>query len=165
MHSSLKKLAAVLLAAACCLQPLAASATTTTSDMTVSMNIAASCAISSPPSLDLGSVTDLSTQHTADTTIPLSCSNGATYKLIADNGAHYDSVNSIRRMANGTNYISYSIYTDSGYASAFPTTLAAATAQAGTGSVVNIPIYAKVTGQALPPVGSYADTVTLTVNY
>lgn len=165
MRMTLKKLAAAFLASVCLLPAASAYADTTTSDMTVSMNIAAYCTISSPPSLDFGSVTDLVTEHTAQATIPVNCSSGSSYKLIADNGANYDAVNSIRRMSDGNDYISYSVYTDSAYSNAFPTTQAQATSMAGSGTVQNIPVYAKVSGQALPPVGSYTDTITLTINY
>jgi spore coat protein U-like protein len=165
MKNVLKLLSAALLAGAVS-GAVPASAATQTSGMSVTMGISASCTISTPAAPNLGtSISDLSTVHTATTNVPVNCSNGAAYKLVADNGTNYDSINSIRRMANGSNYISYSLYTDSGYSSPFPSTLAAATNQAGTGAVTNIPVYAKVGGQALPPPGSYTDTVTLTVNY
>jgi spore coat protein U-like protein len=93
-------------------------------------------------------------------TIALSKGGGATYAT--------------RRMASGTRYLTYNLYTDSAHSIIWGDgTGGSSTAGSimlldllGLGATINYPIYGRVTsGQTTAVPGIYADTITVTVTY
>jgi spore coat protein U-like protein len=71
-------------------------------------------------------------------------------------------------------YVSYNLYTDSGYSDPWSTTTSSSSCSSGTstcylgtgnGSYQTVPVYGTVPQQLGPAAGSYSDTVTVTVTY
>ena len=138
-------------------------ATDSNSNMTVSATVVTACTIGTPDTLSFGgAITSTGSAITAQANIPVTCSNGGSYKVFLDNGLNYAS--STRRMANGSNYMSYALYSDSARSTAFPVD-ATGSALTGTASLVNTVVYGTIPAQATPPVGAYADTLQITVRY
>ena len=151
-----------------------AQAATTTGTLTVQMTITASCTVTAA-TVDFGTSTGtalLSAAVNATGTVSVTCTNGSAYSIGMDNGAHASS--SQRRMANGSNFINYNLYTDSGRLNAWTTASSSTTCTTasscvtgtGTGSAQSTTIYGTVPAVAVAPAaGSYSDSVTMTVTY
>ncbi len=169
-------LALGLIAAIASVPAMAAVATGT---LTVKANVVASCAVTTSGGdagnaiLDFGTIDssklgqdiDASTSSTGGTKLSVTCTNGTSYKISADTGLNPVS-NQRYLKAGGTDTIAYNLYTDSPGGTVFPLTAAAATAVTGNGSTQAYDIYGRIPNlSALPAVGSYTDTVQLTVTY
>ncbi|SPL69306.1 Csu type fimbrial protein [Acinetobacter stercoris] len=155
---------------------LAANATGT---LTVKATITASCAVNTNATgtttnavLDFGTQNsfaanvDANTSSTDGTKIGVLCNNGTSWTLTADGGKN--AAASQRNMIGGTagtELIPYNLYSDSKYATAINV---GGTVQAGsgTGALQSYDIYGRIpAGTQLPSVGTYLDTVQLTVTY
>lgn len=155
-----------------------AQAGTATSNLTVQINIAASCTINAAtlnfsPTPTAGT-TLVSSNVDANTTVSVTCTNGSPYSIGMDNGANFSGSRRMRLGATA-NYLSYGLYIDSGYSNAWTTTTQAGSCSGGANSCVlgtgngaaqSVTIYGRVpsTGTA-PPTGLYTDTVTMTITY
>jgi spore coat protein U-like protein len=114
----------------------------------------------------IGSITENSSSFT------VTCTNGSAYAIGMSNGNYASG--SQRRMANGSNYISYNLYTDAGYSNPWGTAANGTTCTTsgqcilgtGTGSAQSINVYGKVPATGtFPAAGVYSDTVVMTVMY
>jgi spore coat protein U-like protein len=168
--------AAILIAASLggfLFQEATAQAGTATNNLTVTMTITASCTINAAtltfPSTPGTSLT--SSAVTANTTVSVTCTNSSPYAIGMGQGNNYSSGN---RMANGTNFLPYGLYVDSGYTHPWTTAASSTTCTTandcylgtGTGSAQSIPIYGQVPTTATAPVpGTYSDTVLMTITY
>jgi spore coat protein U-like protein len=102
-----------------------------------------------------------------DQTVQVSvvCTKGATSTVGLDLGTHASG--STRRMSNGTDFITYELYSDSsrtivwGNASGSWVSLSAAPSNAGR----NLTVYGRAPGSQDVSTGSYSDSVTVTVTY
>lgn len=146
------------------LAPLAASyAATETGSIDVSAEVAASCTLSTS-SLAFGSYTataDL--DGTADLT--LTCSSGTTYDIALDAGAGTGATTTTRVMQDtSSNPLNYGLYSDASRAVAWgeDTDVVAGT---GSGAAETITVYGRIAQGQYQPVGSYTDTVNVTVIY
>ncbi len=153
-----------------------AQAGTATANLTVQINITASCTINAA-TLNFGAnvpgTTLVSSNITAQTTVSVTCTNGSPYSIGMDNGANFSGSRRMRQGATA-NYLSYGLFTDAGLANAWTTATDnpnCATANScflgtGNGSAQSVNIYGRVpsTGTA-PPTGLYTDTVTMTITY
>lgn len=153
-----------------------AQAGTATANLTVQITITAACTINAA-TLDFGAsvpgTTLVSTNVDAATTVSVTCTNGSPYSIGMDNGANFSGS---RRMKQGAtaNFLSYSLYVDSGRTNAWTTAASSSTCTTanscflgtGSGSAQAVNIYGRVpsTGTA-PPTGTYTDTVTMTITY
>lgn len=168
-----------LTALASWIMPLApAYAGTATGSLGVTATVSANCII------DSGSLTlafgaydpvqaNLSTAATGSTGLTVYCTKGATPTSIdLSDGANVSG--GVRRMANGTDYLEYDLYKDSGRTSRWgagatnglvpDVSASATTALTVGGSAINI--YGKIpAGQNTVPAGTYSDTVNITVNF
>lgn len=106
--------------------------------------------------------------------VAVECSNGAPYSVGL--GAGNYASGSQRRMYSAATggYVSYNLYTDSGYSQPWSTTTSATSCTTGggtcylgtgNGSYQTIPVYGMVPQQLGPAAGAYSDTVTVTVTY
>jgi spore coat protein U-like protein len=103
------------------------------------------------------------------------CTNTTPYSIGLDNGTHVSG--SQRRMysASTGSYISYNVYTDSARSSAWSASTSATsctngggTCSLGTGTGATqaaVTVYGRVPPQTTPAIGTYTDTVVVTVTY
>lgn len=172
-HSAIlcRLLGGVLLASGWALASAPAlAATTTSTSMTVSAAIPNSCTASTTGNMAFGTLAaSLTVSANVDTTGTLSvtCLNGGTYTVIADNGQNVSSGQ--RRMTkNGSSgpFLNYNIYADSGRSTAFPTAVGSATTQTGSGSAQTITVYGRIPANATATeAGAYSDTLGFTITY
>ena len=157
-----------------CFRPSEAEAGTATGNLTVQLTVTSSCTIGAA-TLNFGSVAGtslLATPVTGSTTVSVTCTNGSPYSIGMGQGANYLSTN---RMASGTNYIGYNLYTDSAYTHLWGTTTSASSCTGGSntcdlgtgnGSAQTVTIYGQIPIVATAPAsGSYSDTVIMTITY
>lgn len=163
-----------LLAAAFALSGVAfvASAATVTSTMGVQIIIQNACDVTTtaPTDLDFGThgLLDAAVNETTAGGITVTCTNGASYNIGLDAGANPSTAGDIntRRMAAGSEFVGYQLYSDAARTSAWGNTISTDTvASTGTGAAQSFPVYGQVPAQATPTAGTYTDTVTVTVTY
>ena len=151
----------------------AAEAATVTTPMAVQMTIAASCTVSAS-TLDFGTQTliDIGADIDATATLTVTCTNATPYNVALNAGLNDGGAGiSGRKLKIGatTDTVDYQLYRDSGRTQVWGvTTSGSPDVVSGTGSGDNqtITVYGRVpTGQANPKIGTYNDTVTVTVNY
>lgn len=156
------------LAAVGTLLPQAASAATVAQPMAVTAMVKDTCTLSTAP-VAFGTV-DVSGGTALDGTgsITVKCSKGSAWNATASAGAG-GSVTS-RRMthaSDATQSLNYQLYVDSGHANAWSDSLTG-TRFSGIGTAANDvrTVYARIlAGQSAAQVGSYTDSVTVTVTY
>ncbi|HBM2886502.1 MULTISPECIES: spore coat U domain-containing protein [Klebsiella] len=156
----------------------AVQAATATGTLTVKATVTASCTINTSATgtttdavLDFGTVssfaanTDANTSTAGGSQVGVLCNNGTSWALALDGGQNSRG-SSQRQMSGGTSeLIPYDLYTDSGYTNAIGISTTALSGT-GTGSEQKYDIYGRIpAGSTLPSVGSYIDTVTMTITY
>ncbi len=145
-------------------------AATTTSSLSVTATAAAACTLSATPAA-FGTLS-ASAATNATGTITVNCTNGDALTIALDAGANASGTQ--RRLANAGNFLNYNLYqpTAAGNAQAAGPVawgdgagLGTTFATTSTGSAQVFNVYGQVpTGQTLY-VGSYTDTVTVTLSY
>ncbi len=139
---------------------VSANAATATGNLAVQVVINATCAVGAG-TLDFGTQSNIGGAANIDATgtFTVNCTTGTTYNTTLGNGLNFSAG---RRMVFGaTNFINYSIFSD-----AARTTAWATVAGTGTGAAQTISAFGRIpSGQASVPVGTYADTVQITVTY
>lgn len=148
-------------------QPAAAQSQTGT--IAVSATVTNNCTIDSSP-LAFGDVNTLSGQPVDGAgSISVTCTSQTPWAVSADVGQGASATFAERKMINGANELSYSLFTDSARTTVWGDGVDGVTGTlAGTGSgltqVTNF--YGRIAaGQTAAPSGTYADTVTVTVTY
>ncbi len=145
---------------------VSANAATATGSLSVSVTIAATCAVSNVVNVAFGSQTTLTSAVNAAGSFDVNCSNGVAYNTVI--GASANANGTQRRMVGAvstSSYINYNLYSDAGRTIAFPTS-GAGISGSGTGAVQTVNIYGQIPVVAVtPPNDSYSDSVTITVNY
>ena len=153
----------------------AAEAATATTNMTVQMTVAASCTVSAT-TLDFGTqtLTNIGVNIDASSQLTVTCSNSAPYNIAMNAGAN-DAGGGItaRKMligGGGTETIAYQLYRDAARTLVWGFTTSGGGADVvtgtGTGAAQSIDVYGRVpAGQNGIKIGTYTDTITVTVNY
>jgi len=153
-----------------------AQATTATSSFQVQMTITSSCAVTTAPgNINLGSFVATSsalTTASGNTTFKVNCSNKTPFTVglapSAGNGGTANGTGSMLGATNGDK-VPYTLYSNSGLTTVWGNTPGTNT-MAGTGGgmasgkAVSFTAYAQATSADFAP-DSYADTVTVNVNY
>lgn len=134
---------------------------------TVNGSVPNSCTLTPKPvpSLAFGNVPGPITANVDQaTSIGLVCSGRTAWQIGLNNGLHASGTT--RRMRNGAGqFVVYELYRDSPRSLRWGNTLGSDTlAGTGTGAVQSLPVYGRVGAQA-PNIGSYSDTITVTVTY
>jgi len=146
---------------------LGATATTT---MSVSATVANTCVVTASP-LAFGTVTGLlsGSTVTATTTLAVTCTNGTAYNVGLGPGQGSSATVSARKMTltGGTKTLTYSVYQDSSHSQVWGNTVGTDTVSGtGTGLAQTLNVYGQIaSGQSTVAVGSYTDTVNVTVTY
>lgn len=143
------------------LTALPALANSNNASFDVTVQVLASCSISSS-NMTFSSITTGTTSNSdATSSLTVNCSSGTPYTIALGNGANYMNV---RRMAWGGSYLNYLLYQDSSRTSEWN----GVSTKTGTGSGSDqlFTIYGRIpSGQNLTNTGSYGDTVIATVTY
>ena len=123
-----------------------------------------SCNVSAG-NLDFGGVGDLATIVDGQSNLSLQCTRGTGYKVALDGGLANATDPTARKMTMGTQSITYGLYQNSGRSTPWGTLSAATLGGTGTAGIQTIPVYGRVPVQATPGVGTYSDTVVVSVTY
>jgi len=159
--SVFQKLTAAAAAVAALTATNPALAASATSSFDVSIQVLSTCSISAS-NMSFSSITTGTTSNTdATSSLTVNCSSGTPYEISLGNGNNYSGG---RRMTNGTTNINYYLYSDTGRSAQWNTTLMQS--GTGSGSDQSLTVYGRIpSGQAVPYVGSYSDTIIATVTY
>ncbi|WP_375249653.1 spore coat U domain-containing protein [Sphingomonas sp.] len=163
-HSGKRGDIAIVAAAMAVAAASPALAATGNSNMTVSTTIPTTCALGSVTNIAFANPSGLSvTQTDATGSIAVTCTNGGTYTVGADNGQNYaSSTRNMKSTRSGSSAVlSYALYSDSGHSTALTTSASIV----GDGSAQTFSIYGRMPAQTATEAGSYTDTVSLTVTY
>lgn len=136
-------------------------AATTTATMAVTATVVASCSISAA-ALAFGNYTSAAVDAVA--TISVTCSTGTTYDIELDAGTASGATTATRAMQNGSNTLSYNIYSNSGRSTVWGLTTDKVSGT-GTGSAQSLSAYGRIPAGQSVAAGSYSDTITATITY
>ncbi len=108
----------------------------------------------------------LATPTDATSTILVTCTNGTHYDVGIDEGAGSGATVAARKMTASSNTLTYSLYRDASHSLVWGKTINTDTLSGtGSGAQQTLTMYGRVSAQQTAPVGSYSDTVTVTVTY
>lgn len=149
---------------------------TDTANLGVSATVSNNCAISATAALAFGSydpaVAHASTGSDLDGTgtISVTCTSGASVDITLGQGGNADTGSTdaapARRMTDGgTSFLAYTLFQDSGRATAWANDAAGAKGTIGTGAAESHTVYGRVAKGQNVPAGSYSDTVVATVTF
>jgi spore coat protein U-like protein len=159
--------AVVALVGAAFFVPIHLSAGTAVANLAVSATVAANCTIADG-TLAFGNYDPIVANASSDLdktgTFTVTCTkNGANIYVGAGNGGNF-LVN--RRLKSGTDYLNYEMYTSVGRITPWGTTLATGLAVVPNGkTAVTMTVYGRIPANQDQPIGSYTDTVVMTVNF
>ena len=154
---------AAALAASVATPALAGPNGTITQTMDVLLNVQTSCTLTTPAAMNFGSVNSVTAATTATVTTAVQCTPDAAYTLSVDNGAHYDSTASKRRLqaVAGTATVGYDVLQGDG-STAWPTVGVGGT---GTGVSQSYNMIGRLSQATEVAAGNYADVLTITLDY
>ncbi len=135
-----------------------------TSAFAVTATVVNSCNVSAN-NLNFGTFGDLNAAISQQTSLSVQCSNGIPY-VIALNGGLSNATNPAqRKMTLGAKAISYGLYRDSAHANPWGSTTGTTASGTGTALAQSLPVYGFVPAQTTPPIGTYSDTIVVSVQY
>jgi spore coat protein U-like protein len=141
-------------------------ATTTTSTFSVQLTITASCVISSASTMNFSSSGVIATAINQTSTIQVQCTNTTPYNIGLNAGTATGATVTTRKMTNGANTISYTLFSNAGLTTNWGQTVGTDTVSAtGNGAAQSFTVYGQVPAQSTPTPGAYSDTITVTVTY
>jgi spore coat protein U-like protein len=142
-----------------------ASAATATSTMAVTASVVAACTVSAS-ALAFAAYSGTAVDGTADLTV--NCTNDAPYTIGLGAGNGTDATTAARVLTGsleGTT-MNYGLYQDAAYATVWGDTVGTDTlAGTGDGADQTIPVYGRIVAGQNGSVGTYTDSVAVTVNY
>jgi spore coat protein U-like protein len=150
---------------------LAGAATTPGTNMSVAATVSAYCAINSAGGISFTAFEPNNGAQTASSTISVNCTNTTPFDIALSAGSGTGAtVANGRVMMNGTNTLTYQLYSDTGRTviwgdTAGTNTVRLTGAGFGTGTEKTATVYAKIPSQPNAVPGSYTDTVVVTVSY
>ena len=157
---------ATAVAALCLSAP--AIAGTASGTLATNATVTANCTVSTS-AIAFGSVDSTSaTNVDASGGLSITCTNGSAWTAAAGVGGGSGASFTNRKMTSGANLLNYNIYTSAARTTVWGdgTGSSATIGGTGTGSAPAVTVYGRVSGgQTTVPVGSYADTVAVTVSY
>jgi spore coat protein U-like protein len=150
-------------------------AATEQADLEVTATVTASCTIATT-AVDFGAydpvTANLSAAIEQTGEVTVACTNGSAVKvtlgqgLNPDSGATSTDADPARRMKNaGTDYLSYTLYSEGTRTTEWGNTALTGLAHTGTGTTAHLTVYGTLPGGQNVPVGSYSDTVVATVTF
>jgi spore coat protein U-like protein len=141
---------------------------------TLSATVNAACNISASP-LEFGSTGSFITSNIdATATITARCTNTTPYSIGVNDGTNASGSQNRMRLGATANYVDYELYTDSARLNAWAATTLSTSCTSGanscvlgtgTGSDQSISVYGRVPPQSAPTIGTFTDTVVITVTF
>ena len=121
-----------------------------------------SCNVSATD-LNFGAVGDLRTSVVGQSTLSLQCTQGTGYTISLNGGLSGATDPTARKMTMGSSSVTYGLYQNSARSLAWgpQSTLGGS----GTASTQTIPVNGLVPKQPKPPLGTYSDTIVVSVAY
>jgi len=149
--------------------PSAATAATASGTLSVSATVTSDCTVSTT-AIAHGVFNSINgAVNNATGALSITCSNGAAWTATAGVGAGTGASYTTRKMMSGANLINYNLYTTSGYTTVWGDGVTGGSATitgTGTGSLQSVTIYSRIpAGQGAAVVGSYSDSVAVTITY
>ncbi|MCO5064510.1 MAG: spore coat U domain-containing protein [Rhizobiaceae bacterium] len=143
-----------------------ASAATVTTNLNVKITITNGCSVETPSDLDFGSEDLLDANIDEQTTLSVTCTNQAAYKVGLSAGTGSGATESVRKMTGGSETVSYGLYRDAARTLVWGD-IAGTNFYSGTGNgdAQSLSIYGRVPPQVTPSARDYTDTVTVTVSF
>jgi spore coat protein U-like protein len=163
----------VLVASILTAYSLSVSAGTATSNLSVTTSVAANCTITTS-AVGFGAydpvVTNNASALQGTGTVTVTCTSGSAGTITLGQGISANTGSSdtapLRRMLSGTtNYLSYSLYSDTGRTTVWGNTAGTGVVRTGTGAADAVTVYGSVAPGQNVPAGSYTDTVVATVTF
>jgi spore coat protein U-like protein len=148
----------------------AAHAGTSTSNLAVSATVTSTCSISAG-SLAFGAYDPVAaSQVDGSATVSVNCTKGATTKITLGQGSHAalgsTDVIPLRRMSDGTNFLSYVLFADASRTTVWGNTVLTGVAyNASSSSTQQLSVYGRITASQDIPAGSYTDVVVATITF
>jgi spore coat protein U-like protein len=140
----------------------AAQAALITSNFSVSTSVPTACTFTVPPSNMAFGTYSGSVDLDAQTALTINCTSGLSYKVYLTTGSGTRAMNTA---VPGSTPLNYELYTDNARATVFPSSLASAVTQTGTGAGQILTIYGRIPKLQTVPAGSYSQIVTVNVDY
>jgi spore coat protein U-like protein len=131
--------------------------------LSVSLTVVSSCSVGTS-TMDFKQ-SSLSSNADVTGAISVTCGSGTPYSITLGDGGHPIGVG-LRQMtttANGGGSLEYYLYTDSNRTNAWSGTTAVS--GTGTGAAQSIPLYGRVPAAVGAVLGTYSDSVQITVSY
>lgn len=150
-----------------------AQAQTATDSLAVSADVTASCTIATA-ALAFGNYDPVVANATADLdgtgTVTVTCTTGSGATITLAQGANADTGSTaaapLRRLLNGTtNYLNYSLFSDTTRTAVWGDDATVDVATTGTGAADAHTVYGRIPAGQNQPAGAYADTVVATVTF
>lgn len=139
------------------------SGATSTSTFQVTATVASSCTVTAT-SLAFGNYTLAQLDGTS--TITATCTNGTTYTIGLDAGTFSGATTSTLRMTGPSAAgLSYSLFSDSGRTTNWGNATGSWVSGTGTGAAQVLTVYGRIPANQTALIGSYTDTVTVTVTF
>jgi len=140
--------------------------TTTTASMGVTASILPSCGVTALP-LVFGIYSPTQPGNTtAATTVAVTCTNGTPYNVGLNAGSGSGATVTTRILTSGSNTLTYSLYSDSGYSTLWGNTIGTNTVTGtGTGLAQTINVYGSINALQAVPAGIYTDSITVSLTY
>ncbi|MGR9085688.1 MAG: Csu type fimbrial protein [Gammaproteobacteria bacterium] len=150
----------------------ASRAGTETANLAVSATISANCTIDTT-ALDFGGYDPIVTHKAAPLdgtgTVTTVCTNGSAVAITLGQGVNADTGSSdpapLRRLTDGTNFLSYDLYSDSGRSVVWGNDATVDVERTGTGVADVLTVYGQIPQDQNVPAGTYTDTVVATVTF
>ena len=151
--------------------PITSSKTNSATDLTAT--VSSNCNVSTT-ALNFGSSgASITSPIDSTATITAQCTDTTPYSIGLNSGANA-SGNQNRMLSGSSNYLTYNLYTNSGYSDPWTTTTSTTSCTGGantcvlgtgTGANQNVTVYGQVPAQTAPASGTYTDTVVVTVTF
>ncbi|MGA0090358.1 MAG: spore coat U domain-containing protein [Burkholderiaceae bacterium] len=136
-------------------------ADTESASFNVGMEVVATCSINASDISFSTITTGTTTVNDSEGQITVNCSNGAPYSVKLNDGSNFSDG---RRLASNGSFITYDLFKDVNRTSPWGTALFVS--GTGNGSNQLLPVYGRIpSGQLVPEMGNYADTVVATISY
>jgi len=146
----------------------AAFAATATTKMNVTASVTGTCTLASPVALAFGAYDPIGANATANldvspNALTVTCAKGVTAQISLDTGSNAQGTT--RRLSDGTNFLTYEIYTSAARTTVWNTTNTV-TYVASSKAPSPIPVYGRIpSGQDVAVSSGYADVVNATVTF
>lgn len=134
-----------------------------TSSFMLTVVIQSSCSISANP-LSFGTYAGVLLD--ASTTLSVTCTSGTAYNVGLNAGTATGASVTNRMMTGPSSvHLNYSLFSNSSYTTNWGNSTGSWVSGTGTGSAQTLTVYGQIPAGQYPVPGSYADTITATVNY